>query len=347
MTVTLKQVAMKTGVSHQTVWRALQGSSSVLPSTRAHVLEVAAQLGYRRNRLAGSLRTSQSATLGLVVLDVSNPHTGALTAGLVEAAGELGYTVLLMNSYDSVVQERAAVGSLMERRVDGLIINPARGGDHSYLRKDLPAGFPLVAINRPVLGLECPTVQSRHQDVAEAAKHLIREGHARIGGIFGPFENVPFRMRCQVLQRTLRAKNLSARPEWLRSGENTVAFGREALHEILRGKHAPTAIFVASHRLTEGALLGLRDVGKRWATDFGLVGFDLHYGGFLSPPLPTLIQPAQEMGRLAVKTLLALIGGARITKLAPLPLRLALDHGDFPEPFDVTHLSAGPGGNPP
>ncbi len=325
MNITLKQVAASAGVSYQTVWRAIHDTPGILPSTRAQVLEVAARLGYRRNRVAGSLRTQQSAVLGLIVLDVSNPHTGSVTSGIEDAASAHGYSVLLMNSHDDVARERAAVASLMEQRVAGLIINPARGGDHAYLGQDLPPGFPLVAINRPIPGLDSPTVQTRHEDVADVVGYFARLGHRRVGGIFGPFENEPFLHRCTVLQHSLRERRLPVRQAWLATGENSTAFARAAVRAMLSRRDAPTALFAASHRLTEGALLGFRDLGLRQGEDIALVGFDLHYAGLLSPPMPTMMQPAHDMGRLAVQTVLHLVGGGAPPVLPPLPMRLVLD----------------------
>jgi LacI family transcriptional regulator len=325
VTVTLKQVAARAGVSYQTVWRALHDSPGILPDTRAQVLEVARQLGYRRNSLASSLRTRQSATIGLIVLDVSNVYTGEMVSGIEAAATERGYSVLLMNSGDDVVRERRAVASLMGRQVDGLIMNPSSLGDHAYLRNELPAGFPLVALNRAIPGMSSVTVESRAQDAALAARHLIAQGHKRLGGIFGNYTNTPFLHRSLAFRDEIARAGLPVRLAWFRTGENTVAFARQAVQSLLSTKRGPTGLFVAGNRLTEGALLGLRDLGLRQGEQIGLVGFDLRYAGLLQPPMPVLLQPGQEIGRRALESVLRLLQGEQPEPLQTLPLRLVLE----------------------
>ncbi len=321
MTVTLKQVASDAGVSYQTVWRALHDSPGILPDTRAHVLTVAARLGYRRNSVASSLRTARSHTIGLVVLDVSNPYTGELVGGVEAAATGAGCSVLLMNSGDDPGRERLAVHALMERRVDGIILNPSSLGDHSYLLRDLPPGFPLVSINRPIPDVPCVTVESRHADVALGARFLLDRGHRRIGGIFGAFENTPFRDRHAALCRALEEAGRAPDPRWLRHGANTVAFARDAVREVLSAADAPTGLVAGGNRLTEGALLGLRDLGLRQGIDVALVGFDLRYAALLDPPLPVLLQPGHAMGRLAAEALLNPPGVGEARPPSVLPLR--------------------------
>ena len=331
MTVTLKQVASHAGVSYQTVWRALHDTPGILPGTRAQVLEVAARLGYRRNSAASSLRTARSNTIGLIVLDVSNPFTGQLVGGVESRATEAGCSVLLLNSGDDVERERLAIHALTGRQVDGIILNPSSRGDHSYLLRDLPAGLPLVSINRPIPGVLCATVASRHADVALAGRLLLDRGHRLVAGIFGEQANTPFHHRNLALQRALRIAGAVPRPGWFRHGPNTIAFGREATRALLSLPDRPTGLFAGGNRLTEGVLLGLRDLGLRQGTDVTVVGFDLGYARLLDPPMPVLLQPGHAMGRLAAETLLSMRAGHLVQRLLPLPLRLdcGLD-GDGP-----------------
>ncbi len=327
MSVTLKQVASDAGVSYQTVWRALHDAPGILPGTRAHVLEVASRLGYRRNSAASSLRTSRTNTIGLVVLDVSNAFTGQLVGGVEAAATAAGCSVLLMNSGDDIGRERLAIHALTGRQVDGIILNPSSKGDHSYLLRELPAGLPLVSINRPIPGVPSATVMSRHADVALAAHLLLERGHQRIGGIFGERANTPFHYRDLALRRALKGAGHAPQPQWFRHGANTVAFGRQATREILSLPVGPTGLVAGGNRLTEGMLLGLRDLGLRQGIDVAVVGFDLRYAGLLDPPMPVLLQPGHEMGQLAAETLLSMRAGHTANRLPSLPLQFECDPG--------------------
>lgn len=325
MAVTLKQVADRVGVSLQTVWRAIHDAPGIQPSTRDEILAIAAEMGYRRNRLAGSLRNSRSHTIGLVVLDISNSYTSSLTRGIEERATQLGYSVLLMNSHDEIERERVAVRSLLERQVDGLIISPCSEGDHTYLHQDLKHSFPLVAINRPIPEVVSTTIASRHHDMATAVDYLAEAGHRHIGGIFGNFSNTPFHARYRSLVGAMERLTLPVHADWLRSGTNTMEFGREATRIIMSGKSRPTALVATGNRLTEGALAGLRDVGLRHGKDVGLIGFDLRFAELLDPPLPVLRQPAREMGIAAVTTLARMIEGKKSGQPRLMPISFSLD----------------------
>jgi LacI family transcriptional regulator len=192
-------------------------------------------------------------------------------------------------------------------------------GDHTYLRKELPQGLPLVAINRKIPGIPCSTVSSRHRDTA-AAVHYLASRNERIGGIFGNFSNTPFLYRYRALRAEIARRGLPVQDRWFRAKENSVAYAREAIQEILGEPDPPTGLFVAGNRLTEGALLGLRDMGLRHGYDIDLVGFDLRYAELLDPPLPVLMQPARSAGEVAVRMLLDMIDGHPVPASRSLPL---------------------------
>jgi DNA-binding LacI/PurR family transcriptional regulator len=320
MAVTLKQVAESAGVSYQTVWRAIHNGPGILPETRESVLAAAVRLGYQRNRIAGSLRTQKSATIGLVVLDVRDAHASEITLGVEEEATRQGLSVLFANSHDDVRRERGAVMSLMEHRVDGLILSPSTSGDHNYLRKAIPKGFPLVAVNRPIRIPRFHAVLSNDQDAELAARYLITKGHTKIAGVFGDLTATPMHGRHNAFVEELSRKKLSVRPSWILDGANTAEAGRAAVHRIFNSPRRPTSLFAASSRLTEGVLYGLRDIGLRHGCDVDVVGFDLRYAGLLDPPLPVLSQPAREMGRLAVDLLVRLLSGVSVEALHRLPV---------------------------
>jgi LacI family transcriptional regulator len=311
MAVTLKQVAQSVGVSYQTVWRAIHDGKGILPETRDSVLAAVERLGYRPNRVAGSLRTRRSGTIGLVMLDVRDAHAGEVTLGVEEEASRRGFSVLLANSQDDPAAERKAITTLIERQVDGIILSPAPQGDHHYLRALLPAGLPLVAINRATRGFDCHTVLSRDQDAELAARYLIRHGHRRIASLFGDISSNPLRGRHEAFIAELVRHKVPVKRAWILQSTNNASAARAAVQSLFRGRSRPTALFAASSRLTEGVLYGLRDLGLRHGADVEVVGFDTRYASLLDPPLPVLLQPALEMGRLAVEILSSVLDGTK------------------------------------
>lgn len=322
MPATLKDVARKANVSYQTVWRAVHDLPGILPSTREQVLHLANRLGYRPNRLAGSLRTKRSHTVGLVVYDVSNSYTAQLISGIESEASRRGYSVLLMSSGDDIDRERKAVRSLLERGVDGLILSAAVHGDHRYLRSELPEGFPFVAVNHAVDGMSCATVAVRNREAGKAAAvHLLKQGHVAVAGLFRDLANPSGRERYEGFAQELRRAGVAVRRQWMQAGTNTIEFASQSVRNMFRARQRPTALFASTHQLTEGALLGLHDIGLRHGRDVAVVGFDLRYARLLDPPLPVLLQPAFEMGELTASALINQVDGKPAPQLKRLPVR--------------------------
>lgn len=322
MAATLKQVAQAAGVSYQTVWRAVHGYPGILPTTRDKILRSVAQLGYRPNRVAGSLRTKRTETLGLVVFDVSNTYTAQLISGIESEAGKRGYSVLLMSTGNDFNRERAAILSLLERGVDGLIVTGVSQGDHRYLRRELPDRVPLVALSHSISGIQAPTVAARNRDAGViAAEYLVKLGHKDVGGIFGDLGFGSLRERYDGFTQSLKKEKVPVRKNWIISGANKVEFAREAIRKIFNGPKRPAAFFASTHQLTEGALLGLNDIGLRHGHGVVMVGFDIRYAQLLDPPLPVLLQPGFELGELAVAVLADLIAGNVVSQPDELSVR--------------------------
>jgi LacI family transcriptional regulator len=316
--VTMKEIAQSSGVSHQTVWRALNNKTGILPETRAEILEVAERLGYRRNRLAGGLRTNRSSAIGLLVINISIPFTGQLARGVEEAASRQGKSVLLMNTGDDFAREKLAMVELAERRVEGLILYPAKTGRGDVRR--VPDGLPTVTVNRKFSGLPASSVTGRSSDVSRVARYFVDRGHTRIGGLFGQLSNPLFLSRARAYKAELARLGISLEDRFFRAGENSVTFSRSATVELLSQADAPTALFAAGNRETEGALLGLRDLGLRHGRDISLVGFDIPYASLLDPPLPVMMLPARTMGELAVDALENMIAHQGIVTHQTLPI---------------------------
>lgn len=329
MAATLKDVACKANVSYQTVWRAVHDLPGILPSTRHNILLLASQLGYRPNRLAGSLRTKRSHTIGLVVFDVSNTYTSQLISGIESEATKRGFSVLLMSSGNDFDRERKAILSLLERGVDGLVLSAAAHGDHRYLRTELPEGFPFVAVNHAIKGVPSVTVAACNRQAGRAAAlHLLKLHHVHIAALFGDLTNPSNRERYEGFAQALRRAKVPLRRRWVQAGTNSIDFARAAVRGLFRARRPPSALFASTHQLTEGALLGLNDIGLRQGRGVGIVGFDIRYAQLLDPPLPVLLQPAFEMGELAAGALLNQIDGKPAPRLRRLPLQFQIPRSD-------------------
>lgn len=322
-TVTLKDVAREAEVSFQTVSRAINGQPEISDETREKVLAICRRLGYRPNRLAGSLRAKHSKVIGLVVSDIENAFFAEVVSGAEAETTSRGWSLLLANSGENLQREREAVISLFERRVDGLIIAPTEG-DHGYLRKELPQKFPLVAFNRSIELPGCGAVLTENEAGARTAvEYLIRRGHKKIGAIVASLGLMTSRERVAGFRSAMQGAGLPVREEWVGTGGVHAESARETTIRVLSQSDRPTALLTSSHRITEGVMHALRELGLRYGSDVEIVSFDnVPWATFLEPPLPVVAQPTQQIGREAVQMLMRMIDGTGKPQTLRLPVRL-------------------------
>jgi LacI family transcriptional regulator len=306
--VTLKDVAHEAGVSYQTVSRAVNGLPEVSPKTSAKIREIAARLGYRPNRVAGSLRTSRSKVIGLILSDVENTFFAEVASAVEAEAAARGYSVILANSGESIERERIAAISLVERRVDGLIITPAEGS-HAYLRELLPKRFPVVAVNRTIDDMACSAVLTENEQGARTAvRYLIDRGHTRIGAVVGSPGLITSRERLAGFVAELRSAGLPLRQDWVGVGGLFPDIARGATTRIMSQPDRPTALFASNNKISEGILLALSELGLKRGRDVDVVGFDkAPWIRLVDPPLPVVAQQTDRIGVEAVKLLLSIM----------------------------------------
>ncbi|HYT26356.1 MAG TPA: LacI family DNA-binding transcriptional regulator, partial [Actinomycetota bacterium] len=178
---TMRDVAEAAAVSLKTVSRVVNDEAGVRPDTAARVREAIATLGFRRNDMARVLRQGQaSRTLGLVIEDVGNPFYSVVTRAVEEVARERGYLVITGSSDEDPARERDLIRSLVERRVDGLLVVPA-GGDHRFLVPELRLGTAVVFMDRPPGNIDADVILLDNVGGARrATEHLLDQGHRRV-----------------------------------------------------------------------------------------------------------------------------------------------------------------------
>ena len=179
----MRDVAERAQVSLKTVSRVINGEPGVASATAARVTQSIAELGFRRNDLARSLRQgSTSATLGLVIEDVANPFYSAVAQAVENAARERGYLLITGSCEEDPQRERELIQALMGRRVDALLLVPAGSErDHGWLEREVLETTPVVFLDRPARGIEADTVLLDNAGGARSAvEHLLASGHRRI-----------------------------------------------------------------------------------------------------------------------------------------------------------------------
>jgi LacI family transcriptional regulator len=317
---TMRDVAERAQVSLKTVSRVINGEAGVAPATAARVTRSIAELGFRRNDLARSLRQgSTSATLGLVIEDLANPFYSAVAQAVESVARERGYMLITGSCSEDPDRERELVQALMGRRVDALLLVPAgRERDHQWLEREVLGSTPVVFLDRPPHHIEADTVLLDNAGGARAAvEHLLASGHRRIAYVSDAPDLFTASERLAGYRAALAAAGLQADPRLIVQG---AASGTSAAVDALLGLPAgvrPTAIFTGNNRHTVGAVRALR--GREH--DVALVGFDdFELAELLAMPTTVVRHDSFRMGAEAAALAFARLDGST----AP-PQRLVLD----------------------
>ena len=297
----VEDIARAAGVSVATVSRVLNSSPKVASPTRRRVLRVLDELGYAPNNLARNLRARALRVFGLVVPDIRNPVYTALHRGVEDVARASGFFVLLANTDGHADRQTEYLRTLLAERVAGVILVAADETELEPVRALLRVGIPIVALDRPLVGVELDTVQpDRARGVWLAVEHLAMHGHRAIGLLNGPFSIISAVQRAQAFRAALAALGLEHRNNWEVSGDFREEGGFVAATQLLGRPDRPTAVVVANNLMALGTVRAASELSLRLPQDLALVAFDdTEWAPFLAPPLTTISYPTYELGRTA------------------------------------------------
>jgi LacI family transcriptional regulator len=309
MTVRRIDVARLAGTSPSVVSYVLNGGPRPVSSAaRARVLAAVAELGYRPNGIARSLRMSRSTTLGLVVPDTANPFFAHLARAVEDAAFAAGYTLLIGNAAENADRQAAYAQTFLARQVDGLFLVPAHGS--SVPPELVSTDVPWVTLDRELPGTAAGAVLIDNRAGArEATRHLLSHGRRSIACIAGPDDVRTAIDRVEGWRDALREAGLPVPERAVSHAPFGRRAGREHALRLLDGPDEYDALFVASDEQAIGVLRALHELALQCPRDIAVVSFDgIAESEFATPSLTTMSQPFVEIGRAAVADLLELIG---------------------------------------
>jgi LacI family transcriptional regulator len=321
----LRDVARAANVSMATASRALNGLKGMSDQTRSRVLEAAAQLGFRPNEIARSLKVRASRTIGLVTDDLEGVFTMLIARGLEDVATVAGFNVFLCNSYGNPDRERQHIQALLDKQVDGIVLSSGYRVRHRGAPAAATGRTPLVYLYQYTS--EVPVFCLLPDDTGGgsiAIRHLLEVGRQRIGIVAGPPHYEASGLRLQGARNALQEAGLSLAPSRVRWGRKWYEdVGYQLVGELMSVRWAPDGIFCMSDSLATGALGALKDRGLSVPGDVSVVGFDNRYGSaHVRPPLTTVALPLYELGASAGELLLGLIQGEVRPPAEPVVQRL-------------------------
>lgn len=308
---TIRDVAREAGVSVAVVSRVLnEGTGPVAPMTRAKVLEVIEDLGYRPRAAARELQQRTTSTIGLVVADLANPFFARLADRVVWEARARGVHVVLLTTQEDPHLEAESIATLIERSVASVIATPAGDNVDKWARL-IELGINVVFVDREIDQLDQIDVVTIRNDVSAevATSHLIGLGHTRIGFISGPATTSTGRDRVAGFRRAMASAGVAVDDELVHHIPFRGDAGSDAVGALLGMPHPPTALIVGNTAQVRSALRRIKQSEIHVPEDLSVVVFDDNpWTELVSPPLTVVRQP---IDMLAVHSVDLAVGRAK------------------------------------
>ena len=317
---TIKDVARKAGVSQSTISKYMNGGN-VRPENAEAIRQAIAELDYRVNPFARSLKTQRSKSIGVLLPEMTPPFFGSVVMSLDRTLREHGYHTLISCYSSSYGLERENLQFLINNGIDGLIYAPEDISAEEFYDLTANCSIPTVQIDRMVQGVSSDTVLVDNSDAAyDAVTHLILRGHRRIAIITGPKSVYSAKERLVGYLRALSDNGILYDDNLVISGQYVFGTGYRALETLLELPDPPTAVFVTNYDFTIGLVTAARERGVSIPDDLDIFGFDcVEICTMMNPPLPVVQQPEAEIGKIAgeylIQRLEGYTGEHRVTKL--------------------------------
>ena len=306
VSVSVRDVAQRAGVSTGTVSNVLNRPDQVAPATRQRVLDAIDELGFVRNEAARQLRAGHSRMIGLVVLDVGNPFFTDIATGVEQAAAGAGLSVILCNSAESPQRESHYLSLLQEHRAYGVLITPV-AAKNSRIEEIRRRGIPAVLVDHGASRKQCSVTVDDVVGGELAVTHLLGQGHERLAFIGGPMRIRQVSDRLAGARKALRNAGVdAARMTVVEVDGMTVAAGRGAAARIrLLGADRPTGVFCANDLLALGVLQDMTRHHVDVPGELAIVGYDdIDFAAAAAVPLTSVRQPRVQLGEAAATLLI-------------------------------------------
>lgn len=294
-------VAARAGVSHQTVWRVVNGIELVKPETRERVLAAIDELGYRRNLSASRLATSRSHVIG--VMSPATPNFGPTSSlyAVEHAIRRAGYHPLITSFQAD--ESGQALDFLLDQAIEALVvIAPYRQTLEAL--SSLHPSLPVAVLQAGRTNAATSVAVDQAAGVRAVMRHLLDLGHQKVQYIAGPEDFIEAGLRRSAFAAELRRAGMPQLPPL--QGDWSVESGYRAALEL---EADATALFCGNDEMALGALHALAELGRRVPDEVSVVGFDDIPGAAHSlPPLTTVRQDFVRVGRRAVDALLDRLG---------------------------------------
>lgn len=310
---TIRDVALRAGVSHQTVSRVVNGDKSVSPETRKRVEETIDLMGFRPNAIARYMAKGSTRTIACISPNLTDYTFSSLIEGAETYARTKGYFLMSASAPDAAAFSKLVDQLVKSRRAEALlVINPYADDRKNFIQLDVPVV--LMGARPRSEGLASVALDDV-QGGYIATQHLISLGHQRIALLSGPMEEDCSQDRTEGFKRAMSEANIEIDPDLLYAGDWSATSGQQGVDNLLRVKDGFTAIFAQNDRMAVGAIHQLQQKGISIPADISIVGFDdMPLASYFTPPLSTIRQDILSIGASAAQLLLDAIEDTNSSK---------------------------------
>lgn len=306
---TIRDVALKANVSVATVSRAINKPETLKPETLKKVNKAMKALKYAPNIIARSLKMKKSSMVGVIVPNILNLFFAQIIRGAERVFSDYNLTSVIFDSEENSFKEKKYLHEILERRFDGLIIVPSKENTEiPSLVKERP--FPIVFADR-YFSNEFDSIKgNNYSGISLLVSHLVSRGYKKIGIIAGPLETLPGRERYAAFLQSISNHGLEVRDEYVKITDFSIEDGYRKMKELLTLNDLPEALVMANNFLGVGALRAIKEFELKVPRDIAMVVFDeVYLADLADPPLTVVVQPAEEIGRVAANMLIERMNG--------------------------------------
>ncbi|AUV88774.1 substrate-binding domain-containing protein [Vibrio campbellii] len=304
---TMKDIAKLAGVSTSTVSHVINKTRFVSEEISERVNNAAKELNYYApSALARSLKVNRTKTIGMLVTTSTNPFFGEVVKGVERSCYHKGYSLILCNTEGDNERMRESINTLLQKRVDGLILMcSSLEGERIDVFERYP-DIPVVVMDwGPMLFTSDKIQDNSLRGGYLAAKYLIDCGHKEVGCITGPLIKHQAQMRYEGYKRAMLEAELEFNANWIVESDFECEGGYQAFKKIVERGPLPSSIFVSNDMMAMGVINAANELGIQIPEQLSIIGYDdIHIAKFMSPSLTTIHQPKYRLGQAAVETLL-------------------------------------------
>ena len=310
MKITINDIARELNLTSATVSRALNDHPRISSKTKKLVQDKAAQMKYRRNTLASSLRSGKSHTIGVIIPSAQMSFFGSVVHGIENMASNNGYGIMLYQSEEKTALEKKAIDAFLSARTDGILASIAKETiDFTHYTELKKRNIPLVFFDRTNEDIKIPSVViDDYKGAFIATEHLIKNGYENIAHAAGPQNLKIFQNRLNGYKDALKFYGLPVSAQKIYNGDLSVAAGKKAADYFLKLKQAPDAVFAVEDYTALGVIESLKEKNITIPDDFGVIGFaNESFDEYITPSLSSVDQQTVQMGKEAFLLLMNII----------------------------------------